>query len=779
MATAQVADLVTTMRADTAKFDKDIDKTKQRLRGYTTDAKKSTKQNDSLSNSFKSAAGNAAMLPGPLGNIAGQVDGLSGTITSLGTAWGVMGGSAAVAIGTISKGLPILAETERRLLQQEQLLKSTGYASGYTAEQLDKMARQLALSTLTSTQEASKAIGVMLTFRSVSEDTLKRAVFLSQDLASVLGGDVTSAAKQLGKALEMPTVGVTALRESGISFTVAQRDMIKEMEESGRVAEAQRFILEELDRQIGGAAGAEAGGLIGTFDTFGQSVEEAYEAMAKWSGAAPMVKHVVAELADGLFAVRDIFAPSNTNESLDLMSEQVKLIQKIKSELKSAGGYDKLPSLNPLGYSKNEYKNDQRRLSEIGDRLAVLREERNKRVQEENEASQKAAKAEAEREKQRLADKKAAEEKADKDKQAKEQKRQSEKDARDKAAADKAIEREKTQTESWLQEVNRRNMGEMQLIETKFSDDLARLEGSYSKKLISEEQYQQALMDIQQHYDQERMELVDKQLAEQEEKNKGFWDRYYESMQKSADGTDELWRQTFDSFSTQFGNAFASAVMQSESVGDAFSNMAKGMAQSMIAALGKIMAQRMVMWALEKTLLKGQVGGEVARVTSEAQSASIISGINAFKSTAAIPIIGPALAPGAMTAALAVTEPMAVAATAAASSGFAGMFDNGGYIPAGQWGVTGEYGPEITLGPSHVIGRKNTMSMLEGASGDSAQPNVAVSVYEAPAGTYVNTKWSPEDRQMVVDIMCKDADSNGNHFSYIQSKLGVKAGGYK
>ncbi|MDK2631689.1 phage tail tape measure protein, partial [Vibrio vulnificus] len=139
--------------------------------------------------------------------------------------------------------------------------------------------------------------------------------------------------------------------------------------------------------------------------------------------------------------------------------------------------------------------------------------------------------------------------------------------------------------------------------------------------------------------------------------------------------------------------------------GGALKNMAAGMAQSMLAALGKIMAQRLVLWAMEKTMLQGQVGSDVARVSSEANSASLIAGINAFKSTAAIPITGPAMAPAAMSAALAVTQPMAAAATAAASAGYAGMFDNGGYIPAGQWGVTGEYGPEITLGPTHVIGR--------------------------------------------------------------------------
>ncbi|MCV5753370.1 hypothetical protein OFN51_31705, partial [Escherichia coli] len=85
----------------------------------------------------------------------------------------------------------------------------------------------------------------------------------------------------------------------------------------------------------------------------------------------------------------------------------------------------------------------------------------------------------------------------------------------------------------------------------------------------------------------------------------------------------------------------------------------------MLAALGKIMAQRLVMWALEKTLLKGEAAGEVARVTSEAQSASFLSAIHAYSSTAAIPVVGPILAPAAASTALAATQPIAAAATAA------------------------------------------------------------------------------------------------------------------
>ncbi|MFW1072453.1 phage tail length tape measure family protein [Vibrio parahaemolyticus] len=778
MTKQKIAHLVATLDAETAELDKKVNKSQKVLKDYGSQASKAESNNKNLSTSFADAAFSASSLPGPLGNIGSQMDGVIGNVKGLGFAWTALGTGVTAAIGAMSAGLPVLAETERRLLQQEQLIKATGYSSGYTAQQLDEMARSVAMSTLTSTQEASKAIGVMLTFRSVSEDTFKRAIYLSQDMASVMGSDIVSAAKQLGKALEMPSTGLSALRESGVSFTKSQIEMVKSMEESGRIAEAQSFILSELDNQIGGAAGAEAGGLIGSVDTLGQATEEAFEAFTKWTGIKPIVKNLTDEMSEAAFVIRDFFAPTTTDEALDLMSERVKLIQEMNQGIDEAGGFENLGSY--FGYTKSQWFNDQRRINEIEARLAELREIRDQQLKEEQEAEEKAAKAAEEREKRRLAEKKERKDKAAAESKARNEKVLAEKEKREEAFAQKAQEREQEQTDAWLVELERRNMSEMELLNAKYMDEAMTLAEKKQNDLITEEQFQQSLQEIQQFYSDERKELFKKELEAREEEQKGFWDRYYESMQESSNNTDELWRQTFDNFTTGFGNAFASAITDSENAGDAFKNMAKGMAQSMLAALGKIMAQRLVMWALEKTLLKSEAASEVSRVTAEAQSASFLSAIHAYSSTAAIPMTGPALAPAAASTALAITQPMAAAATAMASSGFAGAFDNGGYIPAGQWGITGEYGPEITLGPSHIVGRKQTMSMLQQATAqEQSAANVSVEVHEAPPGTYVKRDWSDDDQRMVVKIMCRDANEGGDHFSYIESKLGIKGGGYK
>jgi len=105
---------------------------------------------------------------------------------------------------------------------------------------------------------------LLLTFKDIASSAdevggaFDRATQLTLDMASAGFGSVTDNAKQLGKALNDPIAGLTALRRSGIQFTEAQQDQIRTLVESGEVLEAQNMILEEIENQVGGTAEATA-----------------------------------------------------------------------------------------------------------------------------------------------------------------------------------------------------------------------------------------------------------------------------------------------------------------------------------------------------------------------------------------------------------------------------------------------------------------------------------------------------------------------------------------
>ena len=73
------------------------------------------------------------------------------------------------------------------------------------------------------------------------------------DMSVALGQDATQSAIQLGKALNDPVKGVTALRRVGVSFTAAQIKQIKTLVATGKTLQAQKLILRELNQEFGGS----------------------------------------------------------------------------------------------------------------------------------------------------------------------------------------------------------------------------------------------------------------------------------------------------------------------------------------------------------------------------------------------------------------------------------------------------------------------------------------------------------------------------------------------
>jgi hypothetical protein len=63
---------------------------------------------------------------------------------------------------------------------------------------------------------------------------------------------------QLGKALNDPIKGITALAKSGVTFTQQEKDKIKTLVESNKILEAQEMVLSAIETQVGGTAEATA-----------------------------------------------------------------------------------------------------------------------------------------------------------------------------------------------------------------------------------------------------------------------------------------------------------------------------------------------------------------------------------------------------------------------------------------------------------------------------------------------------------------------------------------
>ena len=85
-----------------------------------------------------------------------------------------------------------------------------------------------------------------------------RATVAAFDMAAAGFGSAEGNATALGKALEDPIKGISALARTGTVFTEEQKEQIRVLQESGDLLGAQELILNELETQYGGVAEATA-----------------------------------------------------------------------------------------------------------------------------------------------------------------------------------------------------------------------------------------------------------------------------------------------------------------------------------------------------------------------------------------------------------------------------------------------------------------------------------------------------------------------------------------
>lgn len=209
-------------------------------------------------------------------HFAKRMEALGQGLTSFGQSLSVSVTLPLVGFGT--KAVAAAMDAQKAAASVDQALATMGNRAGFTSEQLQGMAAQLEkASTFDGDDILSKVTANLLTFGNVQGDVFERAQVAALDLSARLGQDLQSSAIQLGKALNDPVKGLTALSRVGVSFTEQQREQIKAMTAAGNVAGAQAVILAELERQYGGQAAAmaatDAGKLQQAYIALGNAME--------------------------------------------------------------------------------------------------------------------------------------------------------------------------------------------------------------------------------------------------------------------------------------------------------------------------------------------------------------------------------------------------------------------------------------------------------------------------------------------------------------------------
>ena len=156
------------------------------------------------------------------------------------------------------------ATANARILQINESMGLFGDQAKGVTDRLVKLAEATALNTGVDQNAIKLTQAKLLTFKELAATAdqvggaFDRATMAAIDMAAAGFGEAESNAVQLGKALNDPIKGITALTRSGITFTAEEKKLIETLVNSGKTLEAQDLILKAIETQVGGTAEATA-----------------------------------------------------------------------------------------------------------------------------------------------------------------------------------------------------------------------------------------------------------------------------------------------------------------------------------------------------------------------------------------------------------------------------------------------------------------------------------------------------------------------------------------
>jgi len=220
------------------------------------------------------------------------------------TAFTALAAGAAFAFGKFE-------ESENVLQQTGAVIKSTGGAAHVTAKQVAELSDALSVKAGVDDEVIQAGENMLLTFKNIrneagaQNDIFNQASTAALDLAAgyaaASGSEINlkSATVQLGKALNDPIAGLSALTRVGVQFSEEQKKQIEQFVKHNNLLGAQKVILGEVTSQFQGSAEAQA--------TASGKTQVAFENLAEAVGKvlAPVFKLLLDQLTQLLGFLQD------------------------------------------------------------------------------------------------------------------------------------------------------------------------------------------------------------------------------------------------------------------------------------------------------------------------------------------------------------------------------------------------------------------------------------------------------------------------------------------
>lgn len=261
-----------------------------------------------------------------LKNVNANLSQIVATAGAAGAAFGAMGGSVVGVVGSIVTGIAKgvgaiedfvgdsikLAETHQDTMMQVNdaivnYSQAANESLATTSTWMDRQADALSKVTRYSKDTVYAGEAVLLKFKSIGMDVMPDAITATADLAAKMGIDFPAAAQAMGRALEDPAAGIGRLNMQFGLFTKEQLKSIEAMAKQGKTAEAQKAILDALNKTVGGLAEDMGDTFAGKLAILNNTLDEAKIAVGNAflpalttlaSSLTPMIEKFLPTLSD-------------------------------------------------------------------------------------------------------------------------------------------------------------------------------------------------------------------------------------------------------------------------------------------------------------------------------------------------------------------------------------------------------------------------------------------------------------------------------------------------
>lgn len=153
-------------------------------------------------------------------------------------------------------------QAEKTTADTRNTLQTTGASAWETAGKVDDLATSLSNYSATNQDVIHHGENLLLSFSNVknagigTNAVFDRASKVAVDLSAKWGMALPASMKVVGKALQDPEHGMTALTKVGAGLSEQQKDLVKHLAATGDTLGEQKVILDALESKVGGTAGA-------------------------------------------------------------------------------------------------------------------------------------------------------------------------------------------------------------------------------------------------------------------------------------------------------------------------------------------------------------------------------------------------------------------------------------------------------------------------------------------------------------------------------------------